>query len=85
MAVGAINCIIDNGLKVPDDISVIGFDGTAVVNIVRPKLTSMEQPIKEIGTMAVEMLLQKINNQQTLVNEIILSHNLVKRDSCRKI
>lgn len=85
MAVGAINCIKDNGLKVPDDISVIGFDGTAVVNIVRPKLTSMEQPIKEIGTMAVEMLLQKIINQQTLVNEIILSHNLVKRDSCRKI
>ncbi|GMQ58524.1 LacI family DNA-binding transcriptional regulator [Vallitalea sediminicola] len=85
MAVGAINCIKDNGLKVPDDISVVGFDGTAVVDIVRPKLTSMEQPIKEMGTMAVEMLMQKINKQQTLVNEIIVNHKLVIRDSCKRI
>ncbi|QUH29280.1 LacI family DNA-binding transcriptional regulator [Vallitalea guaymasensis] len=85
MAVGAINCIKDNGLKVPDDISVIGFDGTAVVDIVRPRLTSMEQPIKEMGTMAVEMLIQKINKQQTLVNEVIVNHELVVRDSCKKV
>lgn len=85
MAAGAINCIKDNGLKVPEDISVIGFDGAAVVDIIRPRLTSMEQPIKEMGTMAVEMLLQKINNQQSLVNEVVLNHQLVIRDSCRKI
>lgn len=83
MAVGAINCILDNGLKVPDDISVIGFDGTKVREIVRPQLTSMEQPINEIGTMAVDILIQRIDNKEIEPREIILKHKLDERKSCK--
>lgn len=83
MAVGAINCILDNGLKVPDDISVIGFDGTQVREIVRPQLTSMEQPINKIGTMAVDILIQRIDNKEIEPREIILKHKLDKRKSCK--
>ena len=85
MAVGALNCIIDAGLKVPDDVSIIGFDGSNIIDLVRPKLTSMQQPIQELGELAVEMLIKQINNPSCVMNEVVLNHKLVKRDSCRKI
>ncbi len=53
MAVGAMNCIHDHGLSVPEDISVIGFDGSQLTDLVRPRLTSMEQPIDEMGKVTV--------------------------------
>lgn len=85
MAVGAINCIFDHGMKVPDDISVIGFDGSNFTELVRPRLTSMQQPIREIGELSVELLIKQIKNQDKLFNEVVVNHKLVARDSCRKI
>lgn len=85
MAVGAMNCIFDHGMKVPDDISVIGFDGSNFTELVRPRLTSMQQPIREIGELSVELLIKQIKNQDKLFNEVVVNHKLVARDSCRKI
>lgn len=83
MAAGAMNCIRDHGLKVPDDISVMGFDGSYLTELVRPRLTSMEQPIREIGALSIETLIRKIENGTGSMNEIIMHHRLVERDSCR--
>jgi len=85
MAVGAMNAIFDHGLRVPDDISVMGFDGSNFTEFIRPKLTSMEQPIRELGKLSVELLIRQINNQDRFLDEVIVSHKLVVRDSCRAI
>lgn len=85
MAVGALGCIIDHGYKVPDDFSVMGFDGSRMTEFVRPKLTSMQQPIKEMGAMAIKVLLDHLNNGTELLDQIVLKHRLVERESCRKL
>ncbi|WP_232058165.1 LacI family DNA-binding transcriptional regulator [Cohnella abietis] len=85
MAVGAMNCISDYGLSVPGDISVIGFDGSQLTEQVRPRLSSMEQPILEMGKITVLKLLDLISgNNATLKDDVILKHMLVIRDSCKK-
>ncbi|MBW7453422.1 LacI family DNA-binding transcriptional regulator [Paenibacillus sepulcri] len=84
MAVGAMNCIHDHGLKVPEDLSVIGFDGSQLTEQVRPQLSSMEQPILEMGKVTIEKLLDMISgNEGAPVNDVILKHKLVVRDSCK--
>lgn len=85
MAVGALNCIIDNGYRVPEDISIMGFDGSGLTEIVRPKLTSMQQPIREMGAVAIKMIIDNNNLDSYLLNQIIMKHKLVERESCRKI
>lgn len=85
MAVGAMNCINDYGLTVPDDISVIGFDGSQLTEQVRPRLSSMEQPILEMGKVTVDTLLDLISgNKAKRIDDVILKHMLVVRDSSKK-
>lgn len=84
MAVGAMNCIHDHGLKVPDDISIIGFDGSQLTELVRPRLTSMEQPIQDMGKITVNTLIDFISDPASSPREdLIMGHKLVLRDSCR--
>jgi LacI family transcriptional regulator len=85
MALGAINCIVDHNLNVPEDISIIGFDGSQITELVRPRLTSMEQPIDEMGITTVNTLLEFISRvDHESKEDIILKHRLVIRDSCKK-
>ncbi|WP_018757145.1 LacI family DNA-binding transcriptional regulator [Paenibacillus terrigena] len=84
MAIGAVNCIIDHGMRVPEDISVMGFDGSQMTELVRPRITSMEQPIHHMGVVTVETLLQLIRGEFEQDEDIILGHRLEVRDSCRQ-
>lgn len=84
MAVGAMNCIHDHQLKVPDDISIIGFDGSQLTELVRPRLSSMEQPIQDMGKITVDTLIELISDPTFSPREdLILGHRLVVRDSCK--
>ncbi|MEC0227803.1 LacI family DNA-binding transcriptional regulator [Paenibacillus alba] len=84
MAVGAMNGIHDLGFNVPDDISVIGFDGSQLTELVRPQLSSMEQPIQDMGKVTVESLLDMIaGDAQAAAGDLILKHKLVERKSCK--
>lgn len=85
MAVGAMNCVRDNQLSVPEDISIIGFDGSKFTEIVRPRLTSMEQPIHQMGLETVHALLRLIEEPGSVKQDIILQHELVIRESCKNI
>ncbi|MCQ6559461.1 LacI family DNA-binding transcriptional regulator [Paenibacillus mendelii] len=85
MALGAMNCIHDRGLKVPDDISVIGFDGSQLTELVRPRLTSMEQPIHDMGRVTVETIMKLIAGTYRADGDVIMDHRLVIRDSCRAL
>ncbi len=85
MAIGAINAIEDKGYNVPDDISVVGFNDIKIASLYRPKLTVIHQPLFSIGTVAVKMIIDKIDGYELKNDIVILPHKLIERDSCKKI
>ncbi|BBH23777.1 LacI family transcriptional regulator [Paenibacillus baekrokdamisoli] len=85
MAVGAMNCIRDHNLRVPEDISIMGFDGSQLTELVRPTLTSMEQPIHLMGKVTMDVLLKQIEGDKIPAEDVVLEHRLVVRESCRNL
>ena len=69
------------GLQVPQDIAVIGFDGTELAEMVSPQLTTVEQPSREIGAKAVELLLNKIENPDEPTERVMLDWRFISRAS----
>lgn len=61
MAVGALKALYRMGKKVPDDVAICGFDGIALTEITQPELTTIAQPIYEMGTLAATVLIEKIS------------------------
>lgn len=82
MAVGVINACIKQGINVPEDISVIGFDNTLLAEVTHPKLTSVDQNMKQIGHRAALELLNIIENDSQGRKTITLDTKLVIRESC---
>jgi LacI family transcriptional regulator len=84
-AIGAIRGINDQGLRVPEDISVVGFDDIFFSNFVYPRLTTIQYPIKKMAFSAAEILLQRIKPEPSKKpKEVILSPRLIVRDSTAK-
>lgn len=81
IAIGAIHEIKKHGLKVPKDISVVGFDNIKVTAYIDPPLTTIAQPAYEMGYKAVEVLRQLINKQPLRRNRELVSFNLMERTS----
>lgn len=79
VAVGAMSAIIDSGLKVPDDISIIGFDGLEIGKFLNPKLTSISQPRYKMGYEATNSLFEIMEGKT--IGNIILDAELVIRGS----
>ena len=67
VAVGAWRTLLEEGVRVPQDMSIIGFDDIELGRLLIPPLTTVGQPSREIGEKAVELLLQRINEKE-LVN-----------------
>ena len=82
MAIGAMKVIREMGLRIPEDISVIGFDDIEVSSRVFPTLTTNAAPIKEMADKSVEILLSEIDGNNMEYQHVILPAQLVKRDSC---
>jgi LacI family transcriptional regulator len=83
LAFGAVRAIIEAGLKVPDDISIIGFDNVELAAVIHPPLTTIHQPKYEMGRAAVEILLKAAEQKQTpLPEHRILGVQLIERQSC---
>lgn len=70
-AIGGYNAIADCGLKIPDDISVVGYDGIAYAEFLSPKLTSYRQDTAVIGASAARKLIALIENPSTTFTEVI--------------
>ena len=83
MAIGAMDAIREAGLRVPQDISVTGFDNRSVADIVYPRLTTAEIDLKAIGFTAAEMVASRLANigQDTHERRIIIPSNIILRDS----
>jgi LacI family transcriptional regulator, repressor for deo operon, udp, cdd, tsx, nupC, and nupG len=84
MAIGAIKAIKSRGLRVPDDISVVGFDDIQFASIYEPALTTISQPMFEIGKKAMELLIKLINKDKLEKSQYILEDQLVIRETCKK-
>ena len=73
---------IENG-KVPEDFGVIGYDGVFLDQVANPKLTTIKQPIMEMGEMLANMLLQKIEQSGSPQGEVMIKPTLIRRGSTR--
>ncbi|MBN1814516.1 MAG: LacI family DNA-binding transcriptional regulator [Anaerolineae bacterium] len=85
MAIGALKTIRAVGMKVPHDVSLIGFDDIPIASVVEPALTTVRQPIERMGAMAADLLLnllQSASEEEMLPHRIILPTELVIRNSC---
>jgi DNA-binding LacI/PurR family transcriptional regulator len=86
MSFGVIRAVSEAGLRVPEDISVIGFDNLELASIIRPPLTTIHQPKYELGTSAVEILLRHAQRPESWTPEHrLLGVKLVERESCRRL
>jgi LacI family transcriptional regulator len=82
MAIGAMRAIQETGLRIPDDIAVIGYDDIPLAARTSPPLTTVRQPIQREGGMAAETLIDMITHPGDQARRIILTSELVIRSSC---
>lgn len=80
-AIGAIRTLKDFNLRVPEDVSVIGFDDIKAAAFTLPRLTTIRQPLEEIGRIATQSLLNRIHNTVPPRDEIVVEPKLVIRES----
>jgi LacI family transcriptional regulator len=80
-AIGTLNVARRRGLRVPEDLSVVGFDDTFQATIVTPQLTTVRQPLAELGRLGVSLLMRLIEGQRLDALRIELATTLVVRDS----
>ncbi|SHK36489.1 transcriptional regulator, LacI family [Clostridium cavendishii DSM 21758] len=80
MALGGMKYLIRNGYKVPEDISVLGYDNINIASLIEPELTTIAQPIYEMGKKACELLIEMIDEQKE-EKIIYLDPKLVERST----
>jgi DNA-binding LacI/PurR family transcriptional regulator len=81
IAVGALQAIQEAGLRVPDDVALVGFDDLPIANKTKPALTTVRQPIAEKAAQATSVLLNLIEQQVEPPIHILLPTELIIRES----
>lgn len=85
LALGAMQAIQREKYHIPEDFCIIGFDDIRLASFVYPPLTTIRQPMLEMGALAVKMLLKIIEEGEFNQRKIVLKSKLIIRESCRKI
>ena len=86
IAIGFINYCVDHGIKVPDDLSVVGFGDNQIASIYRPKLTTVSIPYYDIGAISIRALIKRIKNEgEILEDDWIIDASINKRESSKVI
>lgn len=81
MAIGVAKAIIDSGFRIPEDISLIGFDGMDESKFYNPSITTVKQPQKLMAAMSINLLFSLINGKEEN-KHILLDTKLIERNSC---
>ncbi|HYU48087.1 MAG TPA: LacI family DNA-binding transcriptional regulator [Terriglobales bacterium] len=80
-AIGAMSAFRDAGLRVPEDVSIIGFDDIQAAAFMNPPLTTVRQPLHHMGDLAAKTLLRRIKEEDTVPEDILVQPELVVRES----
>lgn len=84
--VGGLNMIESKGLSVPDDISVVGYDGQRIAQVIEPRLTTYKQNTEELGRMAARKLIEVIEQPgRTLIERLVVQGELIEGKSVKKL
>ena len=83
LAIGAIKYLKSVGVEVGKDIDVIGFDNASITRVYDPTISTVSQPRYDLGTVSVDLVIEKINDLNTVNKGIILPHELILRESTR--
>ncbi|RUM08771.1 LacI family DNA-binding transcriptional regulator [Rhizobium chutanense] len=82
MAISFVSCIQRSGLRIPEDLSVVSFDGSPVCEFSSPPLSTIEQPVEEMGRAAVDLLLDAIDQRQKAAEiRTVIRSRLILRES----
>jgi LacI family transcriptional regulator, galactose operon repressor len=81
-AIGVMYTLASHGIDVPGTVAVTGFDDIPVARHLRPQLTTIRQPIAELGATAFEVLRSMIGSQEPAARDVVLPTRLVRRESC---
>ncbi|HEY7591581.1 MAG TPA: LacI family DNA-binding transcriptional regulator [Actinophytocola sp.] len=82
MAVGALQTLERRGIRVPEDVAVVGFDGIPLGRVVRPSLTTVSQPMRRLGETAVDLLVERLRDPDRQPRSVMLPVNQTRRTSC---
>ncbi|MYL29739.1 substrate-binding domain-containing protein [Halobacillus halophilus] len=89
LAVGVLQAAKEKGLKVPEDLSVIGFDNSILAQVTDPQLTTIGQPAQKMGEKAIELfveeLLDKKEQEEKIVQRLVLTPSLIERESTARL
>ena len=83
IAMGVINGLREKGINTPEDVSVIGFNNNAVSSYFYPRLTTVNQPSYDMGSVAMRMLIKILNNKPVEEDQYVLDYMLIQRESCK--
>lgn len=81
MAAVAVGSIIEAGLRIPEDIAIVGYDGTPVAQATRPMLTTVRQPIEAMGRAMAQLLVRRVEHPDEPTSHIIFTTELIVRES----
>jgi LacI family transcriptional regulator len=85
IAISAIRFLTENGLSVPDDVSITGFDNIRWTDVVTPRLTTIAQPVGAIGAKAVELMQQSLSGERIPARHTVFDVTLIERDSVKRL
>jgi len=85
MAMAAMDAVRERGLRIPEDISIMGFDDIPQASLVRPSLTTIRQPLEQMGRIAAQVLFDILKNPNHKHNRIELPTEIILRDSTAKL
>jgi LacI family transcriptional regulator len=83
MALGVVHGLQDREIKVPEQVEVVGFDNTRLATMIRPTLTTVVQPMYDIGAVSMRLLTKYMNNETVDDPNVILPHRIIERDSTK--
>lgn len=81
VAIGVIKGLKDKGVRIPEEIAIIGFDGLYIGELCEPKLTTIKQNVTDKGKMAVDLLTRKLSGESNKIEKLILPVNFIQRES----
>ena len=81
IALGVINYLYDHHIKVPEDISIIGYGDTSLASVYRPALTTIKEPYYDIGAVSIRKILKQLEGEELESQTIVLPVQLIIRDS----